>query len=82
MTSRNDTITALEILDSRGFPTVRVTDALDGYDACEQATIERAGCVPRRNIAICLDTAASSFLENSKYHLTRSGQGDKSPAGI
>ena len=51
-------------------------------EACELivAAIEKAGYVPGQDIAIALDPAASSFFENGKYRLTRSGQGDKSPA--
>lgn len=53
-------------------------------EACELivAAIEKAGYVPGQDIAICLDPAASSFFENGKYRLTRSGQGDKSPADM
>jgi enolase len=53
-------------------------------EACELivAAIERAGYVPGQDIAICLDPAASSFYEDGKYRLTRSGQGDKSPADM
>lgn len=48
--------------------------------ACELivAAIERAGYRPGDDIAIALDPAASSFFENGKYQLTRSGQGEKS----
>lgn len=53
-------------------------------EACELivAAIEKAGYVPGQDIAICLDPAASSFFEDGKYRLTRSGQGDKSAAGM
>jgi len=53
-------------------------------EACELivAAIEKAGYVPGQDIAICLDPAASSFFEDGKYRLTRSGQGDKSPADM
>jgi enolase len=53
-------------------------------EACELivAAIEKAGYVPGQDIAIALDPAASSFFENGKYRLTRSGQGDKSPADM
>lgn len=54
---------------------------LDGGNeqACELlvAAIERAGYRPGEDIAIALDPAASSFFENGKYRLTRSGQGEK-----
>ncbi|MFN4343012.1 MAG: phosphopyruvate hydratase [Azonexus sp.] len=54
---------------------------LDGGNeqACELivAAIERAGYRPGEDIAIALDPAASSFFEEGKYRLTRSGQGDK-----
>ena len=51
-------------------------------EACELivAAIERAGYRPGEDIAIALDPAASSFYEDGKYRLTRSGQGDKSAA--
>ena len=53
-------------------------------EACELivAAIEKAGYVPGQDIAICLDPAASSFFEDGKYRLTRSGQGDKSAADM
>ena len=49
-------------------------------EACDLivAAIEKAGYKPSRDIAIALDPAASSFFEDGKYRLTRSGQGDKS----
>jgi enolase len=54
---------------------------LDGGNeqACELivAAIERAGYRPGEDIAIALDPAASSFFEDGKYRLTRSGQGEK-----
>lgn len=54
---------------------------LDGGNeqACELivSAIERAGYRPGEDIAIALDPAASSFLEDGKYRLTRSGQGEK-----
>ena len=48
-------------------------------EACELivAAIERAGYKPGKDIAIALDPAASSFYEDGRYRLTRSGQGDK-----
>lgn len=51
-------------------------------EACELivAAIEKAGYKPGADIAICLDPAASSFFEDGKYRLTRSGQGEKTPA--
>ena len=53
-------------------------------EACELivAAIEKAGYQPGKEIAIALDPAASSFFENGTYRLTRSGQGDKSPADM
>jgi enolase len=44
------------------------------------AAIERAGYVPREQIAIALDPAATSFYEEREYKLSRSGQGSKSAA--
>ena len=51
-------------------------------DACELivAAIEQAGYRPGEDIAIALDPAASSFFEDGKYRLSRSGQGDKTSA--
>jgi len=51
-------------------------------EACELivAAIEQAGYKPGEDIAICLDPAASSFFADGKYHLTRSGQGEKTSA--
>jgi enolase len=53
-------------------------------EACELivAAIEKAGYKPGKDIAICLDPAASSFYEDGKYRLTRSGQGDKTSDGM
>lgn len=49
-------------------------------EACELIVdaIGKAGYRPGKDIAIALDPAASSFYENGKYRLARSGQGDKS----
>ncbi|BBB89867.1 MAG TPA: phosphopyruvate hydratase [Methylomusa anaerophila] len=49
-------------------------------EACELiiGAIQAAGYVPGVDIALALDPAASSFYENGKYHLTKSGQGVKS----
>lgn len=49
-------------------------------EACELiiAAIQAAGYVPGVDIALALDPAASSFYENGKYQLTKSGQGVKS----
>ena len=51
-------------------------------EACELIVeaIAAAGYQPGNDIAIALDPAASSFYENGKYRLTRSGQGDKTSA--
>jgi enolase len=53
-------------------------------EACELivAAIEKAGYEPGKDIAICLDPAASSFYEDGRYHLRRCGQGDKSSADM
>ncbi len=49
-------------------------------EACDLIVeaIAAAGYEPGKDISITLDPAASSFYENGKYRLTRSGQGDKS----
>ena len=44
------------------------------------AAIERAGYVPREQVAIALDPAATSFHEEREYRLSRSGQGRKTAA--
>ena len=51
-------------------------------EACELivSAIGKAGYQPGRDIAIALDPAASSFHEDGKYRLSRSGQGDKTSA--
>lgn len=48
-------------------------------EACDVIVkaIEAAGYKPGRDIAIALDPAASSFYENGKYNLAKSGQGKK-----
>jgi len=48
-------------------------------EACELivAAIEKAGYKPGIDIAIALDPAASSFYEDGRYRLVRSGQGEK-----
>lgn len=53
-------------------------------EACELiiAAIQAAGYVPGVDIALALDPAASSFYENGKYHLTKSGQGIKSSSDM
>jgi enolase len=51
-------------------------------EACELilTAIERAGYRQGEDISIALDPAASSFFEDGKYRLTRSGQGEKTAA--
>ncbi len=51
-------------------------------EACELIVeaISAAGYTPGKDIAIALDPAASSFYDNGRYRLSRSGQGDKSAA--
>lgn len=64
--------------DEGGFaPQVKSND-----EACDLIVeaIAAAGYQPGRDIAIALDPAASSFFEDGKYRLTRSGQGDKTSA--
>lgn len=61
--------------DEGGFaPQVKSND-----EACDLIVeaITAAGYRPGQDIAIALDPAASSFYENGKYRLSRSGQGDK-----
>lgn len=69
---------ATSVGDEGGFaPQVKNND-----EACELIVdaIAAAGYKPGIDIAIALDPAASSFYEDGKYRLTRSGQGDKSAA--
>lgn len=69
---------ATSVGDEGGFaPQVKSND-----EACELIVeaIAAAGYKPGKDIAIALDLAASSFYENGKYRLTRSGQGDKTAA--
>jgi enolase len=51
-------------------------------EACEVIleAMEAAGYTPGKDIAIALDPAASSFLENGVYNLSKSGQGKKTSA--
>jgi enolase len=75
-----------KILAARGYST-SVGDE-GGYapqlksndEACDLIVdaIPAAGYKPGEDIAIALDPAASSFYEDGKYRLSRSGQGDKS----
>jgi enolase len=46
------------------------------------AAIEKADYQPGKDIVIALAPAASSFFEDGKYRLTRSGQDNKSPADM
>ena len=66
---------ATSVGDEGGFaPNLKSND-----EACEVivSAIEAAGYKPGKDIAIALDPAASSFYENGKYNLTKSGQGQK-----
>ncbi len=53
-------------------------------EACELivAAIERAGYRPGADLSLALDPAASSFFEDGKYRLTRSGQGELAPSAL
>jgi enolase len=53
-------------------------------EACELivAAITAAGYQPGRDVAIALDPAASSFYEEGRYHLAKSGQGRKTSAAM
>ncbi|HPD56014.1 MAG TPA: phosphopyruvate hydratase [Smithellaceae bacterium] len=67
---------ATNVGDEGGFaPNLKSND-----EACEVMiqAIEKAGYKPGRDIAIALDPAASSFYEDGKYNLAKSGQGKKS----
>ena len=61
--------------DEGGFaPNLKSND-----EACDVivSAIEAAGYKPGKDIAIALDPAASSFYEDGKYNLAKSGQGQK-----
>lgn len=61
--------------DEGGFaPNLKSND--EACDLILQA-IETAGFKPGADVAITLDTAASSFYSNGAYHLDKSGQGTK-----
>ncbi|MGB7580990.1 MAG: phosphopyruvate hydratase [Sedimentisphaerales bacterium] len=66
---------ATSVGDEGGFaPNLKSND-----EACEVivSAIEAAGYKPGKDIAIALDPAASSFYEDGKYNLAKSGQGKK-----
>jgi enolase len=66
---------ATSVGDEGGFaPNLKSND-----EACEVIVqaIEAAGYKPGKHVAIALDPAASSFYENGKYNLAKSGQGKK-----
>ena len=66
---------ATSVGDEGGFaPNLKSND-----EACEliiEAT-QAAGYTPGKDIALALDPAASSFYENGRYNLSKSGQGEK-----
>ena len=57
-------------------------DLKSNEEACEVIleAIKGAGYQPGKDISIALDPAASSFFENGRYHLSKSGQGKKTSA--
>jgi enolase len=66
---------ATNVGDEGGFaPNLKSND-----EACDVivSAIEAAGYKPGKDIAIALDPAASSFYEDGKYNLAKSGQGQK-----
>jgi enolase len=69
---------ATSVGDEGGFaPNLKSND-----EACEVIieAIKAAGYKPGKDIAIALDPAASSFYEDGKYNLSKSGQGKKTSA--
>jgi enolase len=67
---------ATSVGDEGGFaPNLKSND-----EACEVIVeaIEAAGFAPGKDVAIALDPAASSFYEDGRYNLAKSGQGCKS----
>ena len=69
---------AVAVGDEGGF----APNLKNNEEACELIVeaIAAAGYEPGRDMAIALDPAASSFYENGRYNLTKSGQGGKSSA--
>lgn len=66
---------ATSVGDEGGFaPNLKSND--EACDVIVEA-IESAGYKPGKDIAIALDPAASSFYEDGKYNLAKSGQGKK-----
>ena len=66
---------ATSVGDEGGFaPNLKSND-----EACDVivSAIKAAGYTPGKDIAIALDPAASSFYEDGKYNLAKSGQGKK-----
>jgi enolase len=66
---------ATSVGDEGGFaPNLKSND-----EACEVIVqaIEAAGYKPGKDVAIALDPAASSFYEDGRYNLAKSGQGKK-----
>jgi len=69
---------ATSVGDEGGFaPSLKSND-----EACEVIVeaITAAGYKPGKDVAIALDPAASSFYEDGKYNLAKSGQGKKTSA--
>jgi enolase len=66
---------ATNVGDEGGF----APDLKSNEEACEVIleAISAAGYQPGRDLAIALDPAASSFLEDGVYNLSKSGQGQK-----
>ncbi len=69
---------ATSVGDEGGF----APDLKSNEEACDVivAAIQAAGLKPGKDVAIALDPAASSFFENGKYNLAKSGQGKKTTA--
>ena len=67
---------ATSVGDEGGF----APDLKSNDEACEVIVeaIEAAGFAPGKDVAIALDPAASSFYEDGRYNLAKSGQGCKS----
>ena len=69
---------ATSVGDEGGFaPNLKSND-----EACEVIiqAVQAAGYQPGKDIAIALDPAASSFYEDGRYNLSKSGQGKKASA--
>lgn len=71
---------ATAVGDEGGF----APDLQSNEEACELIVeaIQRAGYTPGRDVAVALDPAATSFFQDSTYHLSKSGSGVKTSSEL